>query len=124
MQNFQALGALPPDPRAPGGWGLCSQTPSLRRQGALPPDPHWPPVAGGYACRPVKQPPIANFWLRACVYLLMAHPVLLVFLSFIKLGLLQKHNKHRMAQRRTFLENIKEADSSVIYLVKGYSFFA
>ena len=27
MQNFQALGALPPDTRASGGWGLGPQTP-------------------------------------------------------------------------------------------------
>ena len=52
MQNFPALGALPPDPRASGGWGLCPQTPSLRRLGAKPPDPP-------------NSPPIANFWLRA-----------------------------------------------------------
>ena len=39
MQNFRALGAPPPDPRASGGWGLCPQTPSLRRLGASPPDP-------------------------------------------------------------------------------------
>ena len=39
MQNFRALGAQPPDPRASGGWGLCPQTPSLRRLGASPPDP-------------------------------------------------------------------------------------
>ena len=38
MQNFRALGA---------------QTPV-------------PPAAGGFAPRPPKQPPIANFWLRAC----------------------------------------------------------
>ena len=31
MENIRALGALPPDPRASGGWGLCPQTPSLRR---------------------------------------------------------------------------------------------
>ena len=67
MQNFRALGAPPPDPRASGGWGLCPQTPSLRRLGASPPDPHWPPAAGGSAPRPPKQPPpIAIFWLRAC----------------------------------------------------------
>ena len=40
MQNFRALGDLPPDPRASGGWGLCPQTPWLA-------------------------PPIANLWLRA-----------------------------------------------------------
>ena len=45
MQNFRALGAPPPYPRASGGWGLCPQTPSLRPLGALSPDPHWPPVA-------------------------------------------------------------------------------
>ena len=38
MQNFRALGAPPPDPRASGGLGLRPQTAS----------------------------PIANFWLRAC----------------------------------------------------------
>ena len=27
MQNFRALGALPPDPRASGGWGYCPQNP-------------------------------------------------------------------------------------------------
>ena len=53
MQNFRALGAPPPDPRASGGWGLCPQTPSLRQLGASPPDPP-------------NSPPIANFWLRAC----------------------------------------------------------
>ena len=44
MQNFRALGAQPPDPRASGGWGLRSQTPiGLRRLGALPPDPQTAP---------------------------------------------------------------------------------
>ena len=71
MQNFRALGALPPDPRAFGGWGLCPQTPSLRRLGASPQDPHWPPAAGGSAPRPPKQHPIANFWLRACLVILI-----------------------------------------------------
>ena len=56
MQNFRALGAPPPDPRASGGWGLCTQTPSLRQLGAKPPDPHWSPAAGGSAPRPPKQP--------------------------------------------------------------------
>ena len=41
MQNFRALGAPPPHPRAFGGWGLRPQTPK-------------------------SAPPIANFWLRAC----------------------------------------------------------
>ena len=56
MQNFRALGALPPDPRASGGWGLCPQTPSL------------PLASGGWGLRPQTPqtaPPIANFWLRA-----------------------------------------------------------
>ena len=44
MQNFQALGAPHPDPRASSGWGLCPQAPSLRRQ-------------GGFALRPPKHPP-------------------------------------------------------------------
>ena len=34
---------------------------------APPPDPHWPPAAGGSTPKPPKQPPSANFWLRACV---------------------------------------------------------
>ena len=61
MQNFQALGAPPPDPRASGGcpkplasggWGLRLQTPiGLRRLGAPPPDPQTaPPLRiSGYA---------------------------------------------------------------------------
>ena len=52
MQNFRALGAPPPDPRASGGWGLCPQTPiGLRRLGAQPPDPQTaPPLQiSGYA---------------------------------------------------------------------------
>ena len=40
MQNFRALGAPPPDPQIP--------------------------AAGGFAPRPSQQPPIANFWPRAC----------------------------------------------------------
>ena len=40
MQNFQAPGAPPPDPRASGGWGLCPQTPnSLWQLGVPPLDP-------------------------------------------------------------------------------------
>ena len=38
---------------------------NFRALGAPPPDPHWPPAAGGSDPRPPKQPPIANFWLRA-----------------------------------------------------------
>ena len=40
-QDFRALGAPPPNPRASGGWGLCPHTPSLRWLGASPQDPHW-----------------------------------------------------------------------------------
>ena len=79
MQNFRALGAPPPDPRASGGWGLCPQTPSLRQLGASPPDPHWHPAAGGSAPRPPKQPPplrISGYapdhyarFLQRCVYI-------------------------------------------------------
>ena len=54
MQNFQALGAPPPDPRASSGWGLGPQTPnSLRQLGALPLDPKH------------TAPTTANFWLCA-----------------------------------------------------------
>ena len=55
--KFSNAGGAAPRPHASGGWGLCPQTPSLRRLGALPPDPHWPPAAGGSAPRPPKQPP-------------------------------------------------------------------
>ena len=61
MQNFRALGAPPPGPRASGGWGLCPRTPSLQRLGASPPDPHWHPAAGGSAPRTPKQPPHCEF---------------------------------------------------------------
>ena len=44
MQNFQALGALPPKPRASGGWGLFPQTPNSLR------------LLRGSAPRPPKQP--------------------------------------------------------------------
>ena len=43
MQNFRALGAEPPEPRASGGWGLRPQTPS-------------PPLAfGSWRLRPQTQ---------------------------------------------------------------------
>ena len=45
MQNFQALGAPPPNPRASCGWGLCPQTPnSLRLLGDPPSDPQNSPL--------------------------------------------------------------------------------
>ena len=64
-QNFRALGALPPQPRASGGLGLRPQTPSFRRLRTSLPDPYFLPAAGGSAPRPPNQPPIANSWLRA-----------------------------------------------------------
>ena len=45
MQTFQALGALPPDPRASGGWGSA---PRLQ-----------PPVSGGFVSR---QPLASGGW--------------------------------------------------------------
>ena len=66
--KFSSAGAPPPDPRASGGWGLCPQTPSLRRRGASLPNPHWPPATGGSHPDPQTAPGIANFWLRACTY--------------------------------------------------------
>ena len=52
--EFSRAGGSPPDPRASGGWGLCPQTPSLRRLGAKP-------------SHPQNSSPIANSWLRACL---------------------------------------------------------
>ena len=50
-----AAGGFAPKPPASGSWGLRPQTPiGLRRLGAPPPDPP-------------DSPPIANFWLRACL---------------------------------------------------------
>ena len=60
--------------------GSAPRPPCLRRLGALPPNPQ-PPEAGGFAPRPPlasggwglrpqtpqTAPPIANFWLRACL---------------------------------------------------------
>ena len=72
MQNFRALEAPPPDPRASGGWGLCPQTSSLRQLEAPPPDPHWPLAAGGSAPRPPKQLPHCEFLTtRLCVVSLL-----------------------------------------------------
>ena len=39
MQNFRVLETMPPGSRASSSWGLCLQTPNLRRLGAPPPDP-------------------------------------------------------------------------------------
>ena len=50
MQNFRALGAPPPDPRASGGWGLCPQIPiGLRQLGAQTPETAPPVRISGYA---------------------------------------------------------------------------
>ena len=57
MQNFRVLGAPPPDPRASGGWGLCTQTTSHQRLEALPPDPYYPPEPEGSTPRPPNTAP-------------------------------------------------------------------
>ena len=51
LQNFRALGALPPDPRVSGGWRLCQKKNSLRWLRASPPDPQnsSPLQISGYA---------------------------------------------------------------------------
>jgi len=43
-KNRRALGAPLPDSLASGGWGLCPQTPSLRRLEAQSPDPRNKPL--------------------------------------------------------------------------------
>ena len=54
----------PPDPCVSGGWGLRPQTPNgLWQPGAKPPDPQ-------------HSYPIANFWLRAYLYLILAKSTL------------------------------------------------
>ena len=58
MQNFRALGAPPPDPRASGGWGRCPQTPSLRQLGASPPDPIGLRRLGAPPPDPQNSPPL------------------------------------------------------------------
>ena len=53
MQNFRALGASPPDPRASGCWGFAPK----------------PTASSGWELRPqtlLTAPLIANFWLRVC----------------------------------------------------------
>ena len=67
MQNFRALGAPPPGPRASGGWGLCPRTPSLRRWELRLQTPIGIRRLGAPPPEPQNSPPIANFWLRACV---------------------------------------------------------
>ena len=52
MQNFRALGALPPDPRTSGGWGFAPNPIGFGRLEAPPPDPQNrpPPLRiSGYA---------------------------------------------------------------------------
>ena len=68
MQNFRALGAPPPDPRASGGWGTLPPNPQPPAAGGFAPRP--PLASGGWGLRPQTPqtaPPIANFWLRACM---------------------------------------------------------
>ena len=43
MQNFQALGAPPPDARASGSWGLCPQSPVAYSGWGLRPQTHKQP---------------------------------------------------------------------------------
>ena len=63
MQNFRALGAPPPHPRASGGWWLCPQTPTgLLR--VPPPDPRNSPPIANVCLRAC--PHIADFWLCSC----------------------------------------------------------
>ena len=69
MQNFQALGAPPPDPRASGSWRLCSLTFSLRLLGASPPDLIGLRRLGALPPDPQNSPSISNFWLHAWVYI-------------------------------------------------------
>ena len=51
MQNFRALGAPSPDPRASSGWGLCPQKPIGLRPLDAPPPPNTAPQLriSGYA---------------------------------------------------------------------------
>ena len=72
MQNFQALGALPPDPRrAFGGWGLRPQTPnSLRRLGALPPHSHTQPPIANFCRRTRQLCTVYNNYMRFCSFCL------------------------------------------------------
>ena len=52
MQNFRALGAPPPDPRASGGWGFAPRPPPSVSWG-LRPQPPW--AFGGWRLRPQTQ---------------------------------------------------------------------
>ena len=61
MQNFRALGALPPDPRVSGGWELCPQTPQPPAAGGFAPRPSLASGGWGFAPRPPKQPPHCEF---------------------------------------------------------------
>ena len=58
MQKFPALWAPPPDPRVSGGWGLCPQTPSLRRLGARPQTPIGLRRLGAPPLDPPNSPPL------------------------------------------------------------------
>ena len=62
MQNFQALGAPPPDPCASGGWGPCPQP------RASPPHPQ-------------ISPSTANSWLRTSIPV----DIYLIYLTIIPL---------------------------------------
>ena len=51
--HFSEL-ALPPHPQPSATGGFA-------------PDPHWPPAAGAPPPDPQISPPIANFWIHACL---------------------------------------------------------
>ena len=63
MQNFRALGAPPPNPRASGGWELCPQTPSLRQTPKQPSElrPQTPKQPSELRPQTPKQPPHCEF---------------------------------------------------------------
>ena len=59
--KLSSPGGSAPDPRASGGWRLCPQITSLRREGASLPVLQWFTADGGSAPRPPKQPPHCEF---------------------------------------------------------------
>ena len=71
--KYSSTGGSAPRPPCLRRVGLCPQTPSLWRLEASPPDYHWLSAAEGSAPRPQYSPPIANFWLRAWLWLLLHH---------------------------------------------------
>ena len=76
MQNFRALRAPPPDPRAPAAGSFAPKPPA---------SPHWPPVAGGSAPRPPTQSPHCEFLATRLVVRSRLELELAVQTSHIKL---------------------------------------